>query len=253
MEQTTMTDHDLTELLKMAREAEAFAQPAAPRLAPPLVHAPARASTKPDPYRILGWSSAGLAAAAAVAAAVVLFRIGPAPTINTDPNADTLVAQVPTADHTTAVGPVVAPEATVIPAALAVATPLATQPHEGRESIIVAMFRTADGQSRCVRIKSHEWDCGRSLDDISEGDLIGFAFENACDSVIEEGPESLVVLAMSGPKGSFAKEAETAEAIAACMQSTPDSCGIEAACYADVALQCLPPGITVRAETLAVR
>lgn len=244
-----MTDHDLTELLKMAREAEAFAQPAAPRLVPRLVQAPARASTKPDTFRILGWSSAGLAAAAAVAAAVVLFRIGPAPTINTDPNENTLVAQVPTADHTTAVGPPVSPEASVIPAALAVATPV----HEGRESIIVAMFRTSDGQSRCVRIKSHEWDCGRSLDDISEGDLIGFAFENACDSVIEEGPESLVVLAMSGPKGSFAKEAETAEAIAACMQSTPDSCGIEAACYADVALQCLPPGITVRAETLAVR
>jgi len=263
-----MNDLQLTELLKMAKEADDFGRAGASSLELTAAGAkcgqagralPARVA-KADPYRILGWSTAGLAAAAACAAAVILLRVdggvhgGGTPVGGAG---DVRVAAIPerATDVVDVVGNAVTDAATAGADRKVVTVATARTPvvPELRDSIIVAMYKGSDGGTRCVRIKSHEWDCGRGIEDLSEGELIGFAFESACDSVLEEGPERLVVLAMSGPKGAWSKEADTAEAIAAALEWSPETCGIEASCYADVARQCLPPGVMVRAETMAVR
>ncbi len=250
-----MTDVELMQLLRMAREAEEFGSGGVPMALPTQRRPVGRA----DPYRIFGWASAGLAVAAALTAAVILLRTD---AVRSDSGTMVAGGVDPSQNRPSDNGVVVRDPATGFGRASGAGlTALVTADvkstgsalPELRDSIIVAMYKGSDGTTRCVRVKSHEWDCGRGIEDLSEGELIGFAFESACDSVLEEGPESLVVLAMSGPKGSWSKETTTAEAITACLESSPEVCGSEASCYADVARHCLPAGVTVRAETMEVR
>lgn len=124
---------------------------------------------------------------------------------------------------------------------------------EQESTVLLALFHKADGIAGRATMALRNWDATRGLNDLAEGELLGIAFEHANDMTPEAMPDSVVLLAVSGPSSLIPHSDAEATLLAACLENTPASCGGEVPCYTSAALSCLPPGVTVRGETRIVR
>ena len=227
-----MDDRQLSQLLRMAAEAERLEFGHAP------LSMPAPASPRLGVW--LGWSAA--AAVIAVGSAFWFANAVLAPsTPSISPN-----THVATADN----APLPTNTDPTTPAIVEVA---AADPCDNESSVLLAIFRNADGSTSQARIAMSDWDSRRGLNDLAEGELIGFAFEHTENMTADTMPDSVVLLAVTGPSELVPHTADAAAHLAACLDQTPASCGTEIPCYTSAALQCLPPGVSVRGEARVVR
>ncbi|MFZ4574562.1 MAG: hypothetical protein ACOYN0_09205 [Phycisphaerales bacterium] len=211
-----MNDRQLTQLLRMAAEAERLESgPATLRMPTPTHRRPGL------------WI--GLAAAASVAAAFAFLSL-PSPQPKNAPTPVALADPNP-----------IAPQ------------PVNADPCDDESTVLLAIFRNADGSTIQSRIAMKDWDSRRGLNDLGEGELIGFAFEHAEEMTPETLPDSVVLLAVSGPTNLVPHSEAAAAQLTACLEQTPASCGAEVPCYTSAALQCLPAGVSVIGEARAVR
>jgi hypothetical protein len=120
-------------------------------------------------------------------------------------------------------------------------------------TVLLALFRKADGIAGRATMAVRSWDAARGLSDLAEGELLGIAFEHTNDMTPEALPDSVVLLAVSGPSSLIPHSDAEATVLAACLENTPTACGEEVPCYTSAALSCLPPGVTVRGESRIVR
>jgi hypothetical protein len=225
-----MDDRQLSQLLRMAAEAERLE----------FGHAPLPMPAHPAP-RLglwLGWS----AAAAAVVIGSSLWFANAILAPSTPPNTTVATAEQPPRLPTN-----------TDPNTPAIVEVAAADPCDNESSVLLAIFRNADGSTSQARIAMSDWDSRRGLNDLAEGELIGFAFEHTENMTADTMPDSVVLLAVTGPSELVPHTADAAAYLAACLEQTPTSCGTEIPCYTSAALQCLPPGVSVRGEARVVR
>lgn len=132
-------------------------------------------------------------------------------------------------------------------------TTLNTASCEEESTVLLALFHKADGIAGRATMALRNWDAHRSLNDLGEGELIGLAFEHSHEVTPESLPDSVILLAVSGPMSLIPHSDAEATTLAACLENTPASCGEEVPCFTSAALACLPPGVTVRGESRIVR
>lgn len=121
-------------------------------------------------------------------------------------------------------------------------------PDAGEKTVLLAIFRDADDRCSCVQLRDGEWS-GRKLADIGRSELLRTAMARACN----ESPEHVLVIAIAGP-AEYLPSSDQAEVLAACVFETPSTCGDDdSSCYTSAAMACLPAGMTVKAETLAMK
>lgn len=222
-----MDDRRLAQLLRMAAEAERLEEATLP-------------FTRPGSrggISMTRWMGIGSIAAAVVVGASLWVSNAIAPTPVVRPIASNTI-----------------PKASDTPSVVAVSesTPVA-DPCDNESTVLLALFRKADGNTQTMRFSMQDWDSRRGLNDLAEGELIGFAFEHQDEMTPENLPDSVVLLAVSGPSELIPRSDEEAAHLAACLQMAPTTCGEEVPCYTSAALQCLPAGVSVHAEARVVR
>ncbi len=229
-----MNDRRLTQLLRMAAEAERMESTTLRFEAPVRASGPAWT----------GWLEISAAAAAVVVGATVWMT-----DLTGGSSAGPSLAQ----SNPTTIEPV-----GVVPSPLPVAhtdqnVVAQGDPCDSESTVLLAIFRKADGATSTLRFAMKDWDAHRGINDLAEGELIGFAFDHADEITPDTMPDSVVLLAVSGPSDLVPRSDEDAAHLAACLEQAPTTCGEEMPCYANAALQCLPPGVSVHAEARVVR
>lgn len=112
--------------------------------------------------------------------------------------------------------------------------------------VVVAIFKGDQGDCRCVHIQPHAWADGRSLDERDPTDLFDVSLKNTCGPV----GDSLLLVAVEGPRKMLPRSASEAEALADCVQEAPMVCGGSPGCVASLARGCLPPNVRVLAQSV---
>ncbi|MCC6322196.1 MAG: hypothetical protein IT438_12255 [Phycisphaerales bacterium] len=142
----------------------------------------------------------------------------------------------------------------------AVAPPRAVQYHiarntrsEGRAdangSVVLAIYEDAGGVVRCVRWREHDFG-GRDISAVRPGELAAVTYGSQC--VV--GPHRLIAVGLSGPRDQLPTTEERAQAMAQCIigGNNPTGCDIEPSAASSSTLSCLPNGLKVMVETLAM-
>lgn len=117
------------------------------------------------------------------------------------------------------------------------------------QCIVVAIYRDTRGGLRCVRWQPQEWAENRCLSEVSAHELKSVAMRHPC----AENGQQLVLVAMSGPKAVLPTNDTNAAELAECILDWPRACEGEGACYLSAASRCVPPGVSVKVETVAIR
>ncbi len=130
----------------------------------------------------------------------------------------------------------------------AVAPGPALAPGPPEQCVVLAIFSDAHGGFRCVQWCPHQWQGGRRLKDVPATELLGVPFGPPC----MPSAERLLVVALAGPRDRLPHTDASAEALAACIVDAPSMCHDEPSTYATAARSCLPRGVTVKVESLAM-
>jgi hypothetical protein len=215
-----LNDAELSDLLRLAAEADALAGPS-------LLHADAGAA-RPTPG-LRRWSRAvgGVAAAGLLAAAgaAIWLRPGTAPAPLNAPIARGVIGD-----------PGVAP-VSLVPAGECAPDPAHT-------SVVVALFKDADGRCRCVVTRGGEEFGERAAASLSPGELLTMALSELCSPEVSR----IVVIGLSGPAERLPLTAADAQALAACVEAGSGD-GLQASC---LGWACVPDGVSVSTASLAL-
>lgn len=115
-------------------------------------------------------------------------------------------------------------------------------------SVILAIYEDAGGVVRCVRWREHDFG-QRDLSKIRPGELAAATYGSQC--VV--GPHRLIAVGLSGPRDQLPLTDEGVQAMAQCIIGGQTSaCDIEPASYSNASISCLPRGLKVVVETLAM-
>lgn len=119
-------------------------------------------------------------------------------------------------------------------------------------SVLLGIFEDASGAVRCVQWKQQDWG-GRSPEDLAPGELVKETYGTHC--VV--GPHLLIAVNVSGPSATLPQDEEEAQALASCIIGESTSpvfrkCGVDPSQFNSSAVHCLPSGLKVRVETLAM-
>ncbi len=210
-----MNDRQLENLIRMALEAEALEASAQPARRP-----------RPPAWRR---AAGGLAAAACLAGALTIAfqahwnKTTPAPIPNSTQGG------IASGTRPVTITQIEAPDAET-------------------DSIVLAVFRDNGEEDPCVQMELGSFCGARNLADIDRTELLLTAFENACTPT----PGQVVVLALSGPRGTLPRNQEEAAALASCIIDAPDACAADGACVAQRVRRYLPPDVSIVAESLAL-
>ncbi|MFM9996271.1 MAG: hypothetical protein ACKVU4_10775 [Phycisphaerales bacterium] len=235
-----MDDQRLQRLIRMAMEAESLdGTVRANRDAPP------------GPISIvvwrrrLSWIGGGLAAAACLGVAAVVFRT-PAPTGPGGFGRDAPIAIADPAvadegargDSSPSQGPDESPTYT---------TQVAAHHAEPEEAVVFAVFRGVDGSCECVQVDAPEWSGAKRLADVDRHELVRVAFRDPCSAFAPE----VLVIGVSGKPGTVGSSRRHAEALAERLgRETFRGRDVSSAAYA--ALPDLPAGSLVVAEKISI-
>lgn len=241
-----MDDQRLQRLIRMAVEAEGFDTPAGvARDEAPISIVTWR--------RRFAWVGGGLAAAACLTVAAVVFR-APMTSTPTGPIASARNAPESSGDagarslddspsHRVAVSPSAsAAESQPQP------TRLVAQLAEPEEAVVFAVFRGVDGSCECVQVDAPEWSGEKRLADVDRQELVRVAFRDPCSTLAPE----VLVIGVSGKPGTVGSSRRHAEALAERLGREPIR-GRDIAHAAYAALPDLPPGSLVVAEKVSIR
>ncbi|MFN7020201.1 MAG: hypothetical protein ACK4WH_02585 [Phycisphaerales bacterium] len=115
-------------------------------------------------------------------------------------------------------------------------------------SVLLAIYEDAGGVVRCVRWREHDFG-QRDLSKIRPGELAAATYGSQC--VV--GPHRLIAVGLSGPRDQLPLTDEGVQAMAQCIVGGQTSvCDIEPASYSNASISCLPCGLKVVVETLAM-
>jgi hypothetical protein len=201
------------------------------------------------------WRIAPFAAAAACVGLAIMFaRTGGAPP--SGPGTPRL------ADRSATKAPAlpVQPSERVRPPMLTAAVPPITPEYarkliallENRAEVatgVLAIYEDAAGVVRCVRWHPHDFGA-RGLDQLPPGELVRLSYGPHCAVV---GPHRLIAVAVRGPVENLPSSDERAQLLAECIVGeVPSRCGAQAATESSEATGCLPGGLQMAVETLAM-
>lgn len=224
-----MNDTQLQRLLRMAGEAEELDRPASYAFS-------ARRAARARWQARIAWLGLTGAAAAAVALAVIFSGPTPGP-------------QTPT--------PIAGPAIEESPGIALAAAPV--EPHPVRlvkgpvptrdeQSVVLAIFRGAQGECSCVQLTDFDAGAGRRLADVAYGELLEFALRNPCTDAASQ----LLVIGVAGRRGTLPSTPEDADLLASRLANVAVSEHRDVSLVAYAALPQLPPGSTVVAEAVAL-
>jgi hypothetical protein len=257
-----MNDRRINNLVRMAAEIdelERSALDAAP--AEPRMHAPQlRLVDRDQAHRLRrerrAWVVRAVlmgAAAASVGLAVRLslptFTHAPSPT---PPIVKSPVIPLPKTEVAVAPTPKVPPVAPHLlprkPDTTTIAYVPPPTPGADDAAVVLAIFEDAGGIVRCVRW--HEHDFGeRGLEHVRRSELLAATYGDSC--VV--GPHRLIAVGLTGPRDELPNTEERAQAMAQCIiGSQKGTCDIEPASYNSKSMTCLPHGLKMMVETLAM-
>lgn len=223
-----MDDRQIQQLVRMALEAQALESPDSSGA---FVLAAHRSGWHPS----IRW---GAAAAGLVGAACIWLALRPAPG-----SAPPMLGESP-ADTTSLATLALLPEPSRRPALPAVAVDSPTP--AGEHSVVLTIFRDSYGELSCVQWHPHEWGEGRTLAEVTAGELLDAGAQAWCDT----GASEMVVVALTGPKGSMPATDTFAQDFAACIAASGDLCELDPSSYSSAALSCLPPGVQAMTQTV---
>jgi hypothetical protein len=249
-----MNDRRLESLIRMAGEIEELERSAAAESPLRIVHAPDATSRARRRPLGLVWRIAPFAAAAACVGLAVMFaRSGGTPA--GVPGTTRLAEKPPVAaperiaNATEKVHPpmrVVAPRYTAEYAKQMIA--FLEHPPEVATGVL-AIYEDSAGVVRCVRWHPHDFGA-RGLDQLSPGELVRVSYGQHCAVV---GPHRLIAVAVRGPVENLPISDERAQKLAECIVGeVPSKCGGQMATEASEAVSCLPTGLQMAVETLAM-
>ena len=242
-----MNDKQLQSLIGMALEAEELSGEA------PLAGSLHAAGSTPRSHRrwYVGVPGAGLLAAVVLLAVgiSIYMRTGSAPSPN--PGA---VAIVNPSDVAPEPAPTPAPAPTPVRANTVTVAQNPVPAEQGcpDKSVVLAIYEDAPGVIRCVRWREHNWKDGRCLHEVNPAELLCAGFGAPCNQAGATRPNTLLVVALSGPKDRLPSNEGEAQALATCIAHSPlahDDPDRDPAC---VHVPCIPPDVTVRVESLAM-
>ena len=233
---------ELNRLIQMAAEAEALERAAESEIAeapPPAVHVVIGGWRRTVWMSLAGVS--GLAACFAVA--FVAMRGAPAPILPPGPIAAGPSETLP--DRAIALEDTGRREQPVAPIDDEGSRP--AEPSD-TESVVIALFRAADGSYECVQVDEPKWAGDRSMAEVGRRDLMQVAFQNPCTTIAPQ----VLLIGVEGKRGTVPTTMRDAQRIAERMRSAPmHQADLSSMAYA--ALPDLPAGSTVVAETVAIR
>lgn len=121
-------------------------------------------------------------------------------------------------------------------------------PSEER-SLILAVFEDDDSPwCECVRVQSGTLCSGQRVDQLSKDDLVAAAMDTSCMI----GAERVSIFAFTGPASKLPATREEAEALAITLAQLPAECLKSDPCVQHVASECLPSGVAMVSQTLAI-
>lgn len=112
--------------------------------------------------------------------------------------------------------------------------------------VIVAIFKDSAGGCPCIHIQPHIFADGRSLEDLAPEELLEVRLKGSCSAT----GDSLLLVAVQGPGNMLPRTAADAEALAECVGDAPKVCDGSPGCMANLARGCLPPSVTVLAQSV---
>ncbi len=112
--------------------------------------------------------------------------------------------------------------------------------------VVVAIFKDSRGGCPCIHIQPHTLADGRSLDDLSPDELLDVRLKGSCSAT----GDSLLLVAVQGPGDQLPRTAAEAEALAECVGDAPRVCDGSPGCMANIARGCLPPSVKVLAQSV---
>lgn len=116
-------------------------------------------------------------------------------------------------------------------------------------SLILAVFQDDDSPwCECVRVQTGTLCSGQRVDQVSKEDLISAAMDSSC----MVGAERVSIFAFTGPASKLPATREEAEALAITLAGLPVECLKSDPCVQHVASACLPAGVAMVSQTLAV-
>lgn len=114
--------------------------------------------------------------------------------------------------------------------------------------VVVAIFKDSRGGCPCIHIQPHTLADGRSLDELAPEELLGVRLKGSCTST----GDSLLLVAVQGPGDQLPRTAADAEALAECVGDAPKVCDGSPGCMANLARGCLPPSVKVLAQSVSM-
>lgn len=254
-----MNDREINNLIRMATEAEELERSVlglgseSVRTTPPmrLVGHRACVRRRPSVYRV-----ALLAGAAAVVGLAVRLSLPtPAPRPNPWP-----VVVKPSPAENEGKGTEVVTRDDSAPSAGDVAEPAggssAVKPaivravgarKPGEASGVLGIFEDAAGNIRCVKWREHDFG-DRPLDTLRPGELTAAMYGQHC--VV--GPHTMIAVGVTGPRDELPTTAERAQVWAQCIAGGEKSSCIDPSLVDSQSRSCLPHGLKVMVETLAM-
>lgn len=251
-----MTD----EIAAFEREALGLGPAELPEPPRSLVALPMKRSARPTH----AWTQriAGLAAAVAVAAGLWQHFKAPAPILPTPiADAGTRGAAIPSIAHLDDEARALRAMEWADPNARSrivlggAASPLRILPvREGsldseERSLILAVFQDDDSPwCECVRVQTGTLCSGQRVDQVNKEDLITAAMDSSC----MVGADRVSIFAFTGPASKLPATREEAEALAITLAELPVECLKSDPCVQHVASACLPSGVAMVSQTLAI-
>lgn len=112
--------------------------------------------------------------------------------------------------------------------------------------MVVAIFRDSQGGCPCIHMQPHALADGRSIDQLTAEELANIRLKGACAST----GDSLLLVALEGPGDLLPRTAAQAEALADCVGDAPRMCDGSPGCMASMAAGCLDPSVKVVAHSV---
>lgn len=116
-------------------------------------------------------------------------------------------------------------------------------------SLILAVFKDDDSPwCECVKVQAGSLCSGERVDQVSKDELVMAAMDSSC----MYGADRVSVFAFTGPASKLPATREEAEALAIMLADLPNECLKSDPCVQHVASTCLPTGVSMVSQTLAL-
>ncbi|MFM9958311.1 MAG: hypothetical protein ACKVZJ_09545 [Phycisphaerales bacterium] len=112
--------------------------------------------------------------------------------------------------------------------------------------VVVAVFRDSTGGCPCIHIQPHTIADGRSVEELTPDEIAAIRLKGSCTST----GDSLFLMAMEGPGYLLPHTAAQAEALADCVGDAPRYCDGSPGCVASMAAGCIDPSVKVVTHTV---